>query len=510
MYSIGIDIGTTNCKLCVFELPSLKLVDSVAFQTPKVISEYGSDFDITSLYNQLEKAIITLIGSSSQAKNVKNIVIASVGESGVLINEKGEVVGPAITWYDTRTKKNVAEINQKFTDDELYAITGIPVHSNYSLTKILWIRKNIDLDIDKVKWLCIAEYIAYKLTEVKRAEPSLASRTLVYDLKNHCWSQKIASAFALNHLFCDLVQSGKNIAKLKPALAQKLNCSQSIMVSIGGHDHMCGSIAAELKPGEILNSTGTTEGLLLLRNQANFDNGFLDSHLSNGQYVIDDLYTLYASLPSAGYSIEWFKRSFSVSDDEFNQLIDSLLGKLTDLPYLKANLSIFIPHLRGSGPPKRNIDAKGLWYGFDENSTLSNILLAVFQGLCFELKNTLTTIEQLTASYHPIIKVIGAAAKNPLWLQLKADILGREIISCNIKEAVCKGAVMLAGYQNHYIDKNSDKQSDNYMVRYIPNLQINHYYNSVFKHYYQPFFDLKNRLEFQSKKDNKDESVSML
>ena len=502
MYSIGVDIGTTNCKLCVFELPSLKLVNSFSFVTPKVITKYGSDFDITSLYNQLEKGIIGIIESLSDPEQVKNIAIASVGESGVLIDEKGDVVGPAITWYDTRTKNNLADINTKFSDDELYTITGIPIHSNYSLTKILWIKENCDINLNKVKWLCIAEYIAYKLTDVKKAEPSLASRTLVYDLKNHCWSEKISSIFKINNLFSDFVQSGKNIEKLKSSLASKLNCSQPIYVSIGGHDHMCGSIAARLKSGEILNSTGTTEGLLLLLKQANFDKSFLDSHLSNGQYVIDDLYTLYASLPSAGYSIEWFKRTYCVSNEDFDLLIESLFNKLSDINYIKQKLNIFIPHLRGSGPPKRNIESKGLWYGFAENSSLQDILLAIFQGLCFELKNILITIEKLTSTHHPIIKVIGAAAKNPVWLQLKADILGREIVSCNIKEAVCKGAVMLAGYQNHYLDKDIDNQFENQIVRYMPNQQITQYYDQVFNNYYQPFYDLKTQLEFHRKKGN--------
>lgn len=502
MYSIGIDIGTTNCKLCVFELLSLKLIDSYSFATPKINSKYGYDFDIEALYSQLEQGLIQTINSLSYAEKVKNIVIASVGESGVLINQEGEVVGPCITWYDTRTQKNLADINQKFSDEELYSITGIPIHSNYSLTKILWIRENCNINLQQVKWLCIAEYIAYKLTNQKRAECSLASRTLAYDLKNHCWSEKIQSAFAINHLFADFTQSGKNIGVLTSTISSKLNCNQPIFVAIGGHDHMCGSIAAELKPGEILNSTGTTEGLLLLLEKVNFNKSFLTSQLSFGKYVKDDLYTLYASLPSAGYSIEWFKRTFSVTDENFDLLIESLLNKLDDINYIKNSLNIFIPHLRGSGPPKRNIDSKGLWYGLGESSTLADILLGIFQGLCFELKNTLITIEQLTVTHHPIIKVIGAAAKNPLWLQLKADILGREILSCNIKEAVCKGGVMLAGYENHYLDKNAHIQFDNPIARYIPNPKMTEYYHQIFADYYQPFFEFKTSLEFKLKKDN--------
>lgn len=501
MYSIGIDIGTTNCKLCVFELPSLLLVDSYSFVTPKITSEYGYDFDVIDLYNQLEHGIIKTITSLAEPQKVKNIVIASVGESGVLIDEKGNTVGPAITWYDTRTKITLNEINKKFTDEELYSITGIPIHSNYSLTKILWIRDNCHIELQKVKWLCLAEYIAYKLTNKSKAELSLASRTLALDLKNNCWSKAIKSTFALSHLFANFVESGKNFEKIKPSLAEKLNIMDPIYVSIGGHDHMCGSIAAELQEGEILNSTGTTEGLLLLQKKANFSKVFLENNLSNGRYVIDDLYTIYASLPSAGYCIEWFKNKFSVNDENFNLLIESLIPKLTNIDYIKNNLNVFIPHLRGSGPPKRNIVAKGLWYGFGENSSLQDILLSIFQGLCFELKNTLETIEKLTLTHHSIIKVIGAAAKNPLWLQLKADILGRKILSCNIQEAVCKGAVVLAGYKNNYLDKSADCLTDMQIATYIPNQKLTKYYDEIFKQYYKPFFDLKTNLEFNNKKD---------
>lgn len=518
MYSIGIDIGTTNCKLCVFELPTLRLVDSYSFITPKITSLYGSDFDVVALYAQLEQGLIDIITALDQPNKVNNIVIASVGESGVLVDEYDNVVGPVITWYDTRTKVNLAEIKQKFTDAELYAITGIPVHSNYSLTKILWIRDNYQVDLQKIKWLCMAEYIAYKLTDVKRAELSLASRTLALDLKHQRWSTEIQQAFALDNLFADLIPSGQNFSKIKLALAQKITGIGDVYVAIGGHDHMCGSIAAQLQPGEILNSTGTTEGLLLLTPQANFSQPFLASHLSNGAYVDNQLHTLYTSLPAAGYCVEWFKNTFSVGNDDFNQLIVSLQHKVDDVAYIKNNLGIFIPHLRGSGPPHRNIDAKGLWYGFSERSNRENILLIILQGLCFELRHILETVETLTSTQHAIIKVIGAASKNPVWLQLKADILGRKIVSCNIKEAVCKGAVMLAGYKNGYLSEPASQpqpnQQSNHQLnpqlnpqqqaqlsQYEPNNQLVGYYDQIFTQYYQPMFALKNQLESHNMKD---------
>lgn len=499
MYSIGIDIGTTNCKICIFELPALNLITSYSFVTPKHTSQYGDDFDVIALYTQLEQGLINLITQLKHADRIKNIVIASVGESGVLIDQDQHVVGPAITWYDTRTKVNLAQVSKQFSQDEIYAITGIPIHSNYSLTKILWLKDNYQIDLTRVKWLCMAEFIAYRLSGEQRAELSLASRTLVLDLKRHQWSEKIQTAFGLNQVFVKFAQSGRNFATLNRDLAAKLGAIGQIEVAIGGHDHMCGSIAAGLKEGEILNSTGTTEGLLLLMKDANFSQPFLRANLSNGVYVFDDLNTLYTSLPAAGYCIEWFKKTFAVDNQLFISLLDELTGKLIDIEYIKSHQSVFIPHLRGSGPPQRNIAAQALWYGFNENTRKQDALLTLFQGLCFELRNTLESVEQLTKSYHPMIKVIGAASKNPLWLQLKADILGREILSCNIPEAVCKGAVMLAAKQNGYIKQLDCYDGEIDTQSYKPNQQLKQHYDQIYQHYYKPIFDLKMKIELCDK-----------
>ena len=116
---------------------------------------------------------------------------------------------------------------------------------------------------------------------------------------------------------------------------------------------------------------------------------------------------------------------------------------------------IFIPHVRGSGPPRRSIDSQGLFYGITENTTKEDMLLIIFQSLCFELKNLLSSIEGLRKEDFEEIRVIGSACKNKLWLRLKADILERKILVCKADEAVSRGAAILGAYKNGYIqDKN--------------------------------------------------------
>ncbi|MBX9243116.1 hypothetical protein K6310_28305, partial [Klebsiella pneumoniae] len=82
-------------------------------------------------------------------------------------------------------------------------------------------------------------------------------------------------------------------------------------VAIAGHDHMCGSVAVGLtSEDQTLNSTGTTEGLLVVTEAVNNTGRFFRARVSNGVHVLPGLHSLYASLPSAGYAIEWFRNLF--------------------------------------------------------------------------------------------------------------------------------------------------------------------------------------------------------
>ncbi|WP_265184991.1 FGGY family carbohydrate kinase, partial [Salmonella enterica] len=120
----------------------------------------------------------TITNNLGDAEQIRAVAVASVGEAGVLLDNNDDVVGPALTWYDTRPKQQLENIISAMDIEHIYEITGIPAHSNYSINKIKWLQDNISSVHEGWKWLCLAEYIAFKLSGVKRSEYSLASRTM--------------------------------------------------------------------------------------------------------------------------------------------------------------------------------------------------------------------------------------------------------------------------------------------------------------------------------------------
>ncbi|WP_276736616.1 FGGY family carbohydrate kinase [Bacillus sp. (in: firmicutes)] len=495
MFVIGIDIGTTNVKVCLFQLPSFELVDLHRFSTPTKWSENESEFEVEKIWEGVKEGIHLLSKKVDNPEEIKTISIASAAQSIVLLDEHDQILEPTITWYDPRSKSEANFVNDVVGREELYRTTGIVSHSNHSLTKLLWIRNHFPNQYAKLKkWTCLSGFIAFKLSDVYITDVSLASRTLLLDISTGNWSKKIIEDFDLSfRIFPTIVESGKANALLKDSLAANIGLSSNTTISIAGHDHMAGSVCTNLAVDkELLNSTGTTEGLLLLKRKAFLNSDFQKYAISNGLYVKDNLFSLYGSMPTAGYSLNWFTRNFLTSPAELAQLSDVLYEeyqkKSTELI---DNLLVFIPHLRGSGPPNRDLRSKGLLYGLQDHTEKKDILFSIFAGLCFELRTLKDAYIDLTKHDIQSIKVIGPATLNPLWLQLKADILNCEVLSYKTDEAVSKGGAILASLKQNFIDQIPVNLFD----KYLPSQESFKLYDEYFNRVYTPFSKVKRKFD---------------
>lgn len=152
-----------------------------------------------------------------------------------------------------------------------------------------------------------------------------------------------------------------------------------------------------------------------------------------------ELYTIFTALPSAGSVIQWFQESHQITSQRFMQLADAAYKRYAadDLPF--EDINFVIPHFSGSGSPTKSTLTKGLWYGLTNQLDQEMLTFGLFLGLTFELKHA---TECLTSQQIQTIKVIGPAIKDPLWIQLKADLLGAEVLAMATPEAVSRGQIL--------------------------------------------------------------------
>jgi len=88
---------------------------------------------------------------------------------------------------------------------------------------------------------------------------------------------------------------------------------------------------------------------------------------------------------------------------------------------------------------------RGAFIGLTATAGPAEMARAVYEGLAYEWRAYLEAIEQATGSHASTIKLIGGAAQTALWVQIKADVLGRPLQVLDLKESTALGAALLAG-----------------------------------------------------------------
>lgn len=437
--SLTIDLGTTNTKVTLWDAegPHLK-----KFKTPKIIDGNLVDFDLKKLWSEIIKTISLF--KSIALKQVEKISISGFGESGVLLNASDHrIASECIAWFDERSQSIVDSITES-DKQKIYSITGLPVHSHYSACKIAWlIKNNKSLTFPshhEYIWLCVPDYLIFKLTGKLGTEYSLASRTLCLGLSTKDWSESVKEIMHIQNVsFPKIYQAGEGIGKIIGNL--KSVFSPHCVASIAGHDHMVGSNSAKLKENQLLDSTGTTEALMCLVNYPDLSKKAEINSLANGIYTDGQHYTRFTAMPSAGSTIEWFMKLLNLNEDELTKIMHQAMQD-----YQNNNLDNFevlvIPHFNGSGAPYKSTESQGLIYGVNRKTTVKEIVFGLFLGLTFEFAIAFESLFDQVALDK--IKVIGPAINDPLWLQLKADLIRLPVDSVNIQQAVSAGAHVIA------------------------------------------------------------------
>ncbi|MCS7241980.1 MAG: FGGY family carbohydrate kinase [Candidatus Caldatribacterium sp.] len=426
---LGIDIGTTNTKLKVYDEKGRTLSET-SFPTPLAFDSYGPYYDAGELFTLLCKAISGF--PEKVRKSISALSVSSFAEVMVGLDAKGMPVTRCIPWYDERTKEEVQRVS---LDPALvYETTGLFPHHKYSLYKLLWHYRHEPEVFRKVRvWTSMSGFVLFALSGVLSFDYSLASRTMLFDQKRRSWSPTL---LALAHLAEDnlapLMPSGVPLGHVREEVASLAGLLPSTLVVTGGHDHPCAALASGVfTKGWGLISSGTTESLMVPLNDPPVSPGKEGKPFSFGHHVVFPLYYAMGGIYSGGYAIDWALRTLDASYDVFDRL-----------PFaVNQHTPLFFPYLLGG----EYEEARGAFLNLSGDTKREDLLRAVLLGLCAEYRIIWERMEEeLNYAVTHAVNV-GGGVKNHAWMRLKATFLGRPIVVPEEKEGSCQGAALLAG-----------------------------------------------------------------
>jgi xylulokinase len=442
-FLIGLDIGTTNLKAVVYDVARRSQTVYSCPTRTRYPRPGWAEYDPGEMWKDVAGILRDGIRTLPDPAAIRGIAVASMGEAGLLVDLRGTPLTPIIAWFDDRTEPQVRWWGQKVGEETVYEITGQPLHPSFGINKLMWLRDNEPEAYRRAAhWLSVSDWITYRLSGVVATDYSIASRTMAFAIETHAWSGLLLEKAGIDpRLMPPAWCGGTLVGQVTPRAAEQSRLPAGVPVVTGGHDHICASLAAgACTPGSLMDSTGTSESLILTSDHVEHRPEMRRQKLAQECHVVDGRYAILAGFQVAGFAIEWVNRLL-----EHGECLPDLgLEEAARVPPGAEGL-FFMPHLRGSGSPTLDPDCRGAIVGIGPAHQKAHLLRAAIEGVCYELLSNIIAIESTVGI--PIEKVyaVGKATQSPLWLQIKADVSGRRIVAPEISEMTGLGAALLAG-----------------------------------------------------------------
>jgi len=391
-----------------------------------------------------------------ERSGVRREEIACVGFSGqmhgaVLLDAAGEVVRPALIWCDQRTEKQSRELSEKFGTDRLIQLTCNPPLTNFTLTKLLWVRENEPELWSRVRHIMLPkDYVRFRLTGERAIDQADASGTLLLDVAKRRWSAEVLSGTCIEIDFLPaLYESPEICGKLNAEGAAATGLNLGTPVVAGAGDQAAGAVGMGIVRAGVVSATIGTSGVVF----AATDRPALDprGRLHTFCHAIPGRWHVMGVTQAAGLSLRWFRDTFGTASSGSGSAAS---GITTRDPYefLSEEAAAappgaeglqWAPYLMGERTPHLDPNARGALVGITPSHRRAQILRAILEGVAFSLKDSFSIFDEMKVPV-TTIRLGGGGARSALWRQIQADVYAHEVELVEAEEGAAYGAAILA------------------------------------------------------------------
>jgi xylulokinase len=382
------------------------------------------------------------------SSNLRAGDIACVGFSGqmhgaVLLDSNDEVVRSAIIWCDQRSEAQSQELEKLFGREALIRLTCNPPLTNFTLTKLLWVRETEPENWARVAHVMLPkDYVRFRLTGERAIDMADASGTLLLDVANRRWSTEVLSKSGIDvALLPALHESPEVCGKISAAGAEATGLRAGTPVVAGAGDQAAGAVGMGIARAGAVSATIGTSGVVF----AATDRPALDpqGRLHTFCHAIPGRWHVMGVTQSAGLSLRWFRDRFGFISKDGRDPYDILAEEASAAP-AGSEGAFWVPYLMGERTPHLDPNARAALLGLTASHTRGHIIRAVMEGVAYSLKDSFTIFEEMKIPVTSI-RLGGGGARSPLWRQIQADVYGHEVEIVAAEEGAAYGAAILAG-----------------------------------------------------------------
>ncbi len=458
-YIIALDQGTTSSRAIIFDKKQ-NIVSVAQTEFTQYYPKSGwVEHDPMEIWATQSGVLQDVIARSGIAiEEIDSIGITNQRETTIIWDKKtGKPIYNAIVWQCRRT----ADIARKLVADNqgpyIKETTGLEVDAYFSGTKIKWILDHVEGAREKANrgelmFGTVDTWLLYNFTQKKihMTDVTNASRTLLFDIKNLRWDEKL----------CELMDVPMNIL---PEV--KMSSTIYGYINIQGHQIPIAGIAGDQQAalfgqtafdkGDAKNTYGT--GCFLLMNTGDTPVLSKNGLLTTIAIGLNDKvqYALEGSIFVGGAVIQWLRDEMGLIQNAAESESYAKKVKSTEGVYL-------VPAFTGLGAPHWDMYARGSISGMTRGTKKEHIIRAALESIAYQSYDVLKAMEIDSETPIQSLLVDGGASNNDFLMQFQSDILNIEVNRPIISETTALGAAYLAGLATGFFkDKKEIKNLHN-------------------------------------------------
>jgi gluconokinase len=435
-YVVGIDIGTGSVKAVALN------TKGKAFEVAQ--HHYSSNSSKPGLHEQNPEDIWAAFVLSLQDLWLKigypplAISLSSAMHSLIAVNENGKPLAPMMTWADNRAAAIATALAASDEGIAIYKATGTPLHAMSPLCKLIWLHENNPELFQKAhKFIAIKEYIWYKLFKTYEVDHSIASCTGLFNLQKLTWHAEALtlSNITADHLstpvetsFCRKFKNHPELPFMERGIPFFIGASDGCLANLGSMAY---------QPGLAVMTIGTSGAVRMASSSA-----LPNEKAMTFSYILDaDTFICGGPINNGGIALQWWLKNCGereLTDEVYKKYFQSV----KDVPAGSKGL-LFLPYLTGERAPIWNSESCGTFFGIKLQHERQHFSRAVVEGICYAMRSVLEALEE---NNPPIthIHISGGFVKSKVWVQLLADVTGKNLVLVQTDDASAVGAAYLA------------------------------------------------------------------
>ncbi|MBX2843960.1 MAG: gluconokinase [Flammeovirgaceae bacterium] len=483
---IAIDIGTTSVK-CIRFSPVLKIQSKAEFPLETLRpNRETSEQSPEEIFEAVLKGINAL---HIPTEELLAVSFSCAMHSLICMDNNGDAISNAIIWADTRSVKYAENIKNSSNGKEIYQQTGTPIHPMAPLAKIAWLKAEQPAIFEKsAKFISIKEYIYFKLFGKYVVDYSIASATGLFDVFELKWNEKalekagisenqLSTTFPITHLEKGIINSFK----------EKLKIDLDTPFVLGGSDGCLANLGTNaIQKGDAAVTIGTSGAIRVMAKNSGKD----EKQRIFNYILTENHYVLGGAINNGGVALKWFAENMDDQDPDkkdYSQIIE----RIAKIEPGTSGL-IFLPYLLGERAPHWDANAKGVFFGVNINHTRDHFLRAVMEGVIFGIYDIGKALEEVSGNINRIYAG-GGFAKSAEWVQMLADVFGKEVLIADNHENSATGAAIVSLKAIGLVDQLEDIINFTHIKKVFKPNQVNHkVYQKNFTLFQKLYQSLKN------------------